>query len=150
MSFTTTTTKHRRYQFVAQILAGLLILYDARNGQILKSAFGDVGIVWLFVWTWGIFGMLGVVSIGAMLKPFYSAGGKVWVEGGREQFAHAGGYSVSFYGTLLIEAIVIFVYPYIRQYGIIFFNSGVTIAIISFILSALICGWLAEIIFRRI
>jgi hypothetical protein len=83
-----------------------------------------------------------------MIGTFRAVGGRAWTQGGREQFAHAGGYTISFYVTLAIEAIVIFLYPYIRQYHIIFFNSGITIAIISSILSAITCFLLAKVIFR--
>jgi membrane-bound metal-dependent hydrolase YbcI (DUF457 family) len=69
--------------------------------------------------------------------------------GGREQFAHARGFTVSFYGGLLIEALVILLYPGIRPHLIVIFYDGITIALIASLLAAVTCRILAKIIFRK-
>lgn len=151
MGFVSTSAKQRKYQSISQILIAILAIYDLRNGQILKTAFGDINAILIFLWAWSLFSLLGMIGISIMLKPFYKAGGKVWTEGGREQFAHAGGFTISFYGTMFIEIMTIIIYPYIRKfYGLVILNNGISVTIFSSVLSIIFCWVSAYFIFGKI
>lgn len=140
---------HSRFQSISLVALSLYTVYDALEGTWLRSAFGDFSPIALCLWTGGSLMILNLIAISAMLSPFYSAGGKVWTRGGREQFGYAGGFTVSTFGPIGAFIIVISSYPYLASKGLIIICRPVTIALIAGLLTSTVCWLGAILIFKR-
>src|ERR1700687_2831110 len=103
MAVLETFRRHRRYQQITYSCLYLFLVYDAYYGTLLRDAYGDVSRLRLLLWPmlslqlllapWAV--GITIISFQAILHP------RFWTEGGREQFAHAKGYAVATYTTIV-------------------------------------------------
>jgi len=140
-----TWMKHRRMQMIVLLLSGIFLYADAKEGQMLRLALGDLNEEQLLSRSLGLLIVLGPIAIISMMSRFNASGAKEWHKGGREQFAYSGGYSVVSYGSTAVFFVSILVYPYLKKHGITLFSDFVTIACISIVLTFIV-GYFGSIL----
>jgi hypothetical protein len=146
-----TTRRHRRLQTFANTFVLLFLLYDARYGTYLRNAYGDIGVNKLALWSMlSLLGILGPSAVGVTVWTFYGAlKPSFWTEGGREQFAHAKGYAVATYLSILTFLVVLWISPSLLKYRVVVLNRGLTILLTSLLLQSIMCAIVGGVVFRR-
>ena len=150
MAFLQTTARFRALQEIVLIFFYVFVCIDGSHNDGLQAKdFPGVHGWYLPVGSILVSFLLSTVAMGAAVQRFYKYGGKTWTKGGREQYAHAHGFIISFYVPLVIQVVFLIAYSHILHGGI---EPGWNIAISC--LGCSVLAWVmsfigAELLFRR-